>query len=100
VDFLSPSLSRKARVKLVHSLTVEQPHAVRSFVEALPMEVVSVVVHCEGGYSRSCAIALALHRLYGYRAEIKHLSQAKLSIVNMMVGNEHAHHRKRPQTPR
>ncbi|WP_318834190.1 hypothetical protein [Burkholderia cepacia] len=86
VDFLSPSLSKKSRCKLVHAFTAEQAQAIRSFVETLPMEAVSIVVHCEGGYSRSCAIALALHQLYGYRAEIEHLSRANPSIVSMMTG--------------
>ena len=86
VDFLSPSLSKKSRGKLAHAFTAEQAQAIRSFIETLPMEAVSIVVHCEGGYSRSCAIALALHQLYGYRAEIEHLSRANPSIVSMMMG--------------
>ncbi|AZQ50024.1 hypothetical protein [Burkholderia cenocepacia] len=88
VDFLSPNLSNKSRGKLAQAFTAEQAQAIQSFVEGLPMEVLSVVVHCEGGYSRSCAIALALHRQYGYRAEIKHLSHANPSIVRMMMGND------------
>ncbi|MGS1021359.1 hypothetical protein [Burkholderia glumae] len=87
VDFLSPNLSKKSQGKLVHAFTAEHAQAIHSFIEALPTQVVSVVVHCEGGYSRSCAIALALHRLYGYQAEIEHLSQANPSIVRMMQGN-------------
>ncbi|BBA40952.1 putative protein tyrosine phosphatase [Burkholderia sp. 132550021-2] len=85
VDFLSPSLSKKSRGKLVHAFTAEQAQAIHSFIEALPTEIVSVVVHCEGGYSRSCAIALALHRLYGYQAEIEHLSQANPSVIRLMM---------------
>lgn len=100
VDFLSLSLSKKARGKLVHAFTAEQAQAIRSFVEALPGEVVSVVVHCEGGYSRSCGIALALHRLYDYRAEIEHLSQANPSVVRTLIGNDRAHQCKRQQTRR
>ena len=84
VDFLSPSLSKKSRGKLVHAFTAEQAQAIHSFIEALPTEIVSVVVHCEGGYSRSCAIALALHRLYGYQAEIEHLSQANPSVIRLI----------------
>ncbi len=93
VDFRSPNLSKKSRGKLVHAFTAEQAQSIRSFVEALPIEIVSVVVHCEGGYSRSCAIALALHRLYGYRAEIEHLSQANPSIVRTMVEDVRTRHR-------
>ncbi|CAJ4296371.1 Predicted protein tyrosine phosphatase [Burkholderia pseudomallei] len=88
VDFLSPSLSKKSRGKLVHAFTAEQAQAIRSFVQTLPTDVVSVIVHCEGGYSRSCAIALALHQLYGYLVEIEHLSQANPSVVRMMMGND------------
>ncbi|RQV65888.1 hypothetical protein DF018_22165 [Burkholderia cenocepacia] len=88
VDFLSPSLSKKSRGKLVHAFTAEQAQAIRSFVRALPTEIVSVVVHCEGGYSRSCAIALALHRLYGYQAEIEHLSQANPSVIRLMMAED------------
>lgn len=86
VDFLNPDLSQRAREKLGHAFTDEHADAIRSFVEALPAEIASVVVHCEGGYSRSCGVALALHRLYGYRAELQHLSQANPSIVRVMMG--------------
>ena len=100
VNFLSPNLSNKSRGKLAHAFTAEQAQAIQSFLEALPMEVVSVVVHCEGGYSRSCAIALALHQLYGYRAEIDHLSQANPSVVRMMVDNGRTCHSGRQKTCR
>ena len=100
VDFLSPNLSNKSRDKLAHAFTAEQAQAIHSFVEALPMEVLSVVVHCEGGYSRSCAIALALHKLYGYQAEIAHLSQANPSVVRMMIDNDRTHYRERQRTRR
>lgn len=85
VDFLNPELSRRAREKLAHAFTAQQSHAIRSFVEALPREITSLVVHCEGGYSRSCAVAVALHRLYGFRAELQHLAQANPSIVCVMM---------------
>ncbi|AOR67742.1 hypothetical protein BBJ41_09390 [Burkholderia stabilis] len=100
IDFLSPNLSNKSRAKLAHAFTTRQAQAIRSFVEALPMEVISVVVHCEGGYSRSCAIALALHQLYGYRAEIDHLSRANPSVVRMMTDNRVASHRGRQRSRR
>jgi len=100
VDFLSPSLSTKSRGKLVHVFTPEQAEEIHSFIEALPKDVVSVVVHCEGGYSRSCAIALALHRLYRYHAEIEHLSHANPSIVRIMMGNDRTTHHKRQRTRR
>lgn len=87
VDFLNPDLSERARGKLVHAFAEAHGDAIRSFVEALPAEIRSVVVHCEGGYSRSCAVAVALHRLYGFHAELPHLSQANPSIVRVMMGD-------------
>jgi len=87
VDFLNPNLSNKARSNLAHAFTAEHGYAIRSFVEALPDEITAVVVHCEGGFSRSCAVAVALHRLYGYQAEPQHLSKANPSIVRVMTGH-------------
>ena len=63
VNFLDPEVSPRAKEKLGQAFTAADANAIRSFVESLPTVVASVVVHCEGGYSRSCAIALALHRL-------------------------------------
>lgn len=91
VDFLNPDLSARAKEKLPHAFTAEHGSAIRTFVESLPSEIASVVVHCEGGYSRSCAIAVALHRLYGYHAELPHLSQANPSIVRVMTGDARGH---------
>ncbi|MGA4005801.1 hypothetical protein ACI2VR_05330 [Ralstonia nicotianae] len=85
VDFLNPELSARAKEKLPHAFTAEHGSAIRTFVETLPPEIASVVVHCEGGYSRSSAIAVALHRLFGYHAELPHLSQANPSIVRVMT---------------
>ncbi|WP_426396456.1 hypothetical protein ACN9M1_00480 [Ralstonia sp. R-29] len=91
VDFLNPELSARAKEKLPHAFTAEHGSAIRAFVETLPSEIASVVVHCEGGYSRSCAIAVALHRLYGYHAELQHLSQANPSIVRVMIDDARGH---------
>jgi predicted protein tyrosine phosphatase len=90
VDHLSSRLSKKARGKLVEAFTAEQAQTIRTFVEALPDEIASIVVHCEGGYSRSCAIALALHLLYDYDADLEHLVQANPSVIRVMVGDNHA----------
>ncbi|CAJ0783983.1 hypothetical protein [Ralstonia chuxiongensis] len=92
VDFLNPGLSARAKEKLPHAFTVEHGSAIRTFVETLPPEIASVVVHCEGGYSRSCAIAVALHQLYGYHAELPLLSQANPSIVRVLTGEVGGHH--------
>lgn len=87
VDFFNPDLSEKAQAKLSHAFTEEHSYAIRSFVETLPKEITSLVIHCEGGYSRSCAIAIALHQLYGYKVELQHLLGANRSIVRMMTGD-------------
>ncbi|WP_199026613.1 dual specificity protein phosphatase family protein [Ralstonia sp. ASV6] len=92
VDFLKPDLSARAKEKLPHAFTAEQGSAIRGFVEALPDEISSVVVHCEGGYSRSAAITLALHKLYGYHVELQHLTQANPSIIRMLTGDVRGHH--------
>ncbi|SOZ36203.1 conserved hypothetical protein [Cupriavidus neocaledonicus] len=86
VDFLSPNLSQRARASLGEAFTVEQAQVIRRFVESLPSDVTSVVIHCEGGYSRSCAVALALHRLYGYHVVLRRLAQTNPSVVILMMG--------------
>lgn len=88
VDFLNSELSPRARVKLSEAFTAQQAEEVRRFVESLPADVRTVVIHCEGGYSRSCAIALALHRLYGYEVEIDRLIDANPSILSLMLNKE------------
>ncbi|KVD49042.1 MULTISPECIES: hypothetical protein [Burkholderia] len=88
VDFLKPDLSRKATEKLTDAFTRGHADMIRSFVERLPDEINAIVVHCEGGYSRSCAIALGLHRLYGYNVEMEHLAHANSSILHVMTGDE------------
>lgn len=95
VDFLNPELSARAKEKLPHAFTAEHGSAIRTFVESLPSEIASVVVHCEGGYSRSCAIAVALHRLYGYHAELPYLSQANPSVVRVLTGEVRGHDERR-----
>ncbi|MGD7198337.1 hypothetical protein ACQCQP_10800 [Ralstonia pseudosolanacearum] len=91
VDFLNPDLSARAKEKLPHAFTAQHASAIRTFVETLPPEIVSVVAHCEGGYSRSASIAVALHRLFGYHAELAHLRQANPSIVRVMTGDARGH---------
>ena len=91
VDFLNPELSARAKEKLPHAFTAEHGSAIRTFVETLPPEIASLVVHCEGGYSRSTAIALSLHQLYGFHAELQHLEQANPSILRVLTGNVRGH---------
>ncbi|MFV8596681.1 hypothetical protein [Ralstonia pseudosolanacearum] len=91
LDFLNPDLSARAKEKLPHAFTAEHASAIRTFVETLSPEIASVVVHCEGGYSRSAAIAVALHRLFGYHAELPHLSLANPSILRVLTGDVRGH---------
>lgn len=85
VDFLNPSISLRARSRPQREFTVEQASAVHCFIRSLPAEVKSLVVHCEGGFSRSCAIALAVHRVYGYRTDLTRLGRANPSVALLMM---------------
>ncbi|GAB7542776.1 hypothetical protein CS8_024450 [Cupriavidus sp. 8B] len=78
--FSAPPSPPKGQASLNHAFTAEQARAIRSFTEALPPDVTSLFIHCEGGYSRSRAIALALHQLHGYRTELERLGQANPSV--------------------
>ena len=86
VDFMNPNLPEKSKKKLVYAFTSEQAQAVRQFVDCLPADITSLIVHCEGGFSRSCAIALGLHRLYGYHVEPEQLTQANPSVLRVLTG--------------
>lgn len=85
VDFLNPDLSKRAKEKLSGAFTTQQADQIRSFVESLPNEIHSIVIHCEGGFSRSCAVALGLHQIYGYKVEIERLKHANHSVVQMLT---------------
>lgn len=85
VDFMNPELSARARERLADAFRPEHAKAIRRFVEGLPTEVATVVVHCEGGYSRSCAIAMTLHQMYGYQADIATLHQANRSVLRLLT---------------
>nr|WP_315593688.1 hypothetical protein [uncultured Cupriavidus sp.] len=85
VDFMNPELSARAREKLVDAFRPEHVERIRKFVEALPGEVATVVVHCEGGYSRSCAIALGLHRLYGWETDAELLAEANPTVLFLLA---------------
>ncbi|WP_249174645.1 hypothetical protein, partial [Burkholderia cenocepacia] len=94
VDFLNPNLSKRPRDKLARTLTAEQAQAIHSFAEALPIEIVSMVIHCEGGHHGH---APSPWRAIGYMAirRIVHLSHANPAIVRIMIGNDRTTHRER-----
>ncbi|MGB9983863.1 MULTISPECIES: hypothetical protein [unclassified Herbaspirillum] len=85
VDFLDGNISSRAKDKLKYAFTPEQAGRVTEFIERLPAEIASIVVHCEGGYSRSAAIVVALGMLHGYTVEPRQLTEANASIVKVMT---------------
>ena len=85
VDFLNPELSSRAKEKIPAAFTQAHAQQIRSFVEQLPPAITSVVVHCEGGFSRSCAVVLGLHKLYGFQVDMSDLEQANPSIVQVLM---------------
>lgn len=85
VDFNDKRLSSRAKEKLKHAFTKEDAALVLDYVDSLPNHIHSVVVHCEGGYSRSCAIALFLHQAYGYTAQVATLSEHNPSILSTLL---------------
>jgi len=85
VDFLSKKISSRSAKKFQGAFTRDQAMVVKSFVETLPSDIATIVVHCEGGFSRSCAIAVALNKLYGYEVDQKQLADANPSVVKTML---------------
>ncbi|WP_156546078.1 hypothetical protein [Cupriavidus sp. D384] len=85
VDFMNPQLSARGKEKLPNAFRPEHGEQIRRFVTGLHGEIATVVVHCEGGYSRSCAIALGLHRLYGYEADARQVSTANPSVLHVLM---------------
>jgi predicted protein tyrosine phosphatase len=85
VDHQSSDLSARAKAKLSRSFTTQHANQILQFVTELPAEIRTVVVHCEGGFSRSCAVASALHNLYGYTVEQQRLTQANPSVIAVIL---------------
>jgi predicted protein tyrosine phosphatase len=84
VDHLSVNLSARGREKVSKAFTLDQAGQILSFVDSLPASVLSIVVHCEGGYSRSCAVSYVLQEFHGYAAELERLTNANPSVVKML----------------
>lgn len=85
VDFLATNLSERAASRVEHCFTAQDALTIWRFVDDLPAEIHSIVIHCEGGHSRSCAIALALHDCYGLTADPQQLTKANPSIYKLML---------------
>jgi len=94
VDHLSANLSTRGREKMSHAFSLSQAEQILSFVDALPHSVLSLVVHCEGGYSRSCAVAFVLQELYGYAPELERLQNANSSVIKVLRKAAAAHTKK------
>ncbi|MFK0378363.1 hypothetical protein [Pandoraea sp. NPDC090278] len=86
VDHLNPNISPRARERVPDAFTTAHARQIREFVDALPAAITTVVVHCEGGYSRSCAVVLGLHRLLGYQVDVDALKQANQSVLRLLTG--------------
>jgi|SRR5450830_118510 len=87
VDFLATAkLSKRTEARLKKAFTQEQAGQVKVFVENLPSGIRTILVHCEGGFSRSCAIVLALNELYGCVVDHGQLSEANPSVLKLMTG--------------
>jgi len=65
---------------------VKHAEEIKRFVSELPGSVMTLVIHCEGGYSRSAGVALALHQLWGYQTDMGYLKDANPSVVQLMTG--------------
>lgn len=85
VDFLNPEISKRAKEKVRQSFSLEQADQICAFIESLPSEISSVVVHCEGGYSRSTAVVQALHDLYGFHIDATTVQEANPSVLQLLL---------------
>jgi predicted protein tyrosine phosphatase len=85
VDFLAEDLSARAAEKLPAAMTRKDAEEILAFVEALPESVHTLLVHCEGGFSRSCGIVKALKQLYRYAVEDERLAQANESVTKAVL---------------
>lgn len=85
VDFKSKDISPKVRERLSAAFTPSQAREIVEFVGALPEGVQTIVVHCEGGFSRSCAVAQFLHDRLGYAAEPERLTKANRSVYETLI---------------
>lgn len=84
VDHLSPDISVRGQKRIADAFTAEQALQVLKFIETLPLQVRDLIAHCEGGYSRSCAVAKFLHEDRGYEAEAHRLEHANRSVIELL----------------
>lgn len=84
VDHLNSEISARAKEKIKNGFTKVQAEEVHAFVRNLPAEIRTLIVHCEGGYSRSCGVVMSLHKIYGFTVDASSLAQANESVMKIM----------------
>ena len=94
VAFRSSELTSRSSKKLAIAITKKQALEIHAFVNGLSDEIHTLLVHCEGGFSRSCGVAFALYELYGYSVEMERLNDANQSVTKILVEVGHALQRK------
>ena len=85
VDFKNKDLSKRAKEKLSEAFQPAQAIQIIEFVDSLPSTIHTVVVHCEGGYSRSCAVAMFIHEKYNYSVELNKLAKFNPSVKQLLM---------------
>jgi predicted protein tyrosine phosphatase len=85
VDFLDKNLTARAKAKLNAAMTSSQAREVHTFIQELPPAIHTVLVHCQGGFSRSPGVAAALNAVYGYSIEPERLKEANKSVTQLLI---------------
>ena len=85
VDFLDKNLTERAKAKLDTAMTPSQAKEVHAFIKELPSTIHTVLVHCQGGFSRSPGVAAALNAVYGYSIEPEKLKEANKSVTQLLI---------------
>lgn len=88
VDHLNSEISARAKERIKDSFTKIQAEEIHAFVRKLPAEIRTLIVHCEGGYSRSCGVVMALHKIYGFTVDASSLVQANASVMKIIEESE------------
>lgn len=84
VDFNSNDLSFRAKHKLSGAFQPSQAIKIIEFIDNLPTNIRSIVIHCEGGYSRSCAVAMFLYENYNCEVELNTLNEYNPSVKQLL----------------
>ena len=90
VDHLNSEISTRAKKRIKNGFTKVQAEEVHAFVRNLPAEIRTLIVHCEGGYSRSCGVVMSLHTIYGFTVDASSLAQANESVMKIMDASRFA----------